>query len=205
MAAPLTVSRNNYFKNKKRSDIFTPLFVSKQLFEILDSPEIEIVFDPAIGEGALTNPWRESGRYILGCDVVDYSQHCDEFIKGPFEDVEKIVIQPDLIICNPPFSGHRGRKLYPEVFLRKMIELFGGDTSIVLFTPMGFRLNQRKHSKRWKWMRDDGPKITSIVSMPLDVFDGVEFHNEILMFNIDEVNPHYWLENVYGNSTTDTE
>ncbi len=58
---------------------------------------------------------------------------------------------------------------------------------------MGFRLNQRKISKRWKWLRDNCPPITSIISLPLDIFDNVQFHSEILIFNVPKLKPHYFL------------
>jgi len=58
---------------------------------------------------------------------------------------------------------------------------------------MGFLLNQRRKSKRWRWLRDCGAEITSIVSLPLDIFPDVEFHNEILIYNVSGINPHYFL------------
>jgi type I restriction enzyme M protein len=62
-----------------------------------------------------------------------------------------------------------------------------------MFVPMGLRLNQRLCSARWRWLRDCGTRITSIISLPLDVFTGVEFHNEILIFNVVGLRPHYFL------------
>ena len=97
-----------------------------------------------------------------------------------------------MVLCNPPFNGCKGRQLYPEVFLRHILKLFAS-VPTVLFTPMGFRLNQRKKSERWKWCRDSVMQITSIVSLPLDIFSGVEFHAEILIFNRPDLKPHYFL------------
>ena len=62
-----------------------------------------------------------------------------------------------------------------------------------MFAPMGFRLNQRRQSKRFRWCRDSGAKITSIVTLPLNIFPDVEFHSEILIFNVGGVLPHYFL------------
>ena len=56
---------------------------------------------------------------------------------------------------------------------------------------MGFRLNCGKTSKRRKKLMNDYPDITSIISLPVDVFEGVKFHTEILCFNIPQLKPHY--------------
>jgi len=77
------------------------------------------------------------------------------------------------------------------------VKLFGIHVPVVLFAPMGLRLNQKKTSSRWQWARDHGPRITGIVSLPLDVFPDVKFHSEILLFNVPSVQPHYWLEDRY--------
>jgi type I restriction enzyme M protein len=101
-----------------------------------------------------------------------------------------------IMICateNPPFNGAPGKQLYPEVFLAHIFKLFGPTIATVLFAPMGFRLNQRRKSKRWRSLRDCGAEITSIVSLPLNIFDDVEFHNEILIYNVDGIKPHYFL------------
>ena len=94
---------------------------------------------------------------------------------------------------NPPFNGCEGKRLYPEVFLAHTFELFDETIPVVLFTPMGFRLNQRRKSARWRWLRDSKAKLTSTVALPLDIFPGVEFHAEILIFNVKGVLPHYFL------------
>ena len=43
------------------------------------------------------------------------------------------------------------------------------------------------------WLRDCGAEITSIISLPLDIFPDVEFHAEILIFNVSGIQPHYFL------------
>ena len=83
--------------------------------------------------------------------------------------------------------------MYPEVFLRHIFDLWGPQTPTVMFAPMGMRLNQRRKSTRWRWLRDCGAEITSIISLPLDVFPDVEFHAEILIFNVSGIQPHYFL------------
>jgi len=100
-----------------------------------------------------------------------------------------------LVIMNPPFNlGGQGRKLAVEVFMDKVLEVLKDKTTpIVLITPMGFRLNQRIKSVRYKKVRDKYPPITSIISLPLDCFKDTLFHCEILIFNLKMPQFHYFL------------
>ena len=105
---------------------------------------------------------------------------------------------------NPPFNidgktkeyikqNYGGRPLLPEIWLQKAIELFGKDIHIVMFTPYGLRLNQTIDSKRWKkFINGTYPEITSIVSLPKNLFDGILFHAEVLIFNIRGLKGHYF-------------
>jgi hypothetical protein len=200
MASPLTVKRNDYHERPKRSDIYTPPGVARFLFETLRDAQplglrdrFTTILDPAIGTGRLTDPWFNSGAYYIhGIDVVDAGARCHTFDQRRFEDVTDRA-RPDLVLCNPPFNGAAGRKLYPEVFLAQTFKLFGVEQPLVLFAPMGMRLNQRRKSTRWRGLRDCGAKLTSIVSLPLDIFPGVEFHAEILIFNVKGIDAHYFL------------
>jgi hypothetical protein len=198
MASPFTVRRNNYRKKLKSSTIYTPDYVCQFLHDII-CPVIKpkIICDPAIGKGALVQPWRSKCR-IVGVDIDNNCRDCaDEFICSRFEDMQEWSLSyPDLVLCNPPFNG-AGRDLYPEVFLRNILRHFGPNIPIVLFTPMGLRLNQKTTSKRWQWLRDNGPEISGFVSLPLNVFEGVQIQSEILLFNLQTSKPHYWLGKEY--------
>ena len=180
MGAPYSRKEN---KGKKRLDIPTPIWVCEQLAELWlkhhNAPKA--ILDPSEGDGRLT-------RFFPPHEKVAYEiKNGTDFLSAPAHQV-------DLAICNPPFNLGIGRKLGSEQFLEKIIEVAGADTPIILFVPMGFRLNQRKHSKRIVRLRDEFPPITTIITLPLDVFDGVEFHNEILIFNAPELPPHLtWL------------
>jgi len=202
MPSPLTVKRNDYRARPKRSDVYTPPGVARFLFDTLSprflcrfDPKYLTVFDPAIGSGRLTDPWYEAGCRVLGCDTTIKTKQHNGIIKGRFEDCawRDDWPTPVLVLANPPFNGAEGRRLYPEVFLQHTFKLFGADQPVVLFAPMGFRLNQRRKSTRWRWLRDCGTKLTTIVSLPLDTFPGVEFHAEILIFNVSGIHPHYFL------------
>jgi type I restriction enzyme M protein len=64
-----------------------------------------------------------------------------------------------------------------------------------MFTPYGFRLNQSQTSKRWqKFIDKEYPEITSIISLPKDVFEGILFHSEVLAFNMPALKGHYFLQ-----------
>jgi len=199
MASPLTVKRNAYRKHPKNSTVYTPDYVCQFLYGIINPVlKPKVILDPAIGKGALTNPWRQE-CHIVGVDIECNSRrYADEFVCSRFEDLEQWDKRlPDLVLCNPPFNGAPKGQLYPEIFLRKITELFGTNIPVVLFTPMGLRLNQRKTSRRWLWVRDTGPLITGIISLPLDIFPNVAVHSEILLFNVPNVQPHYWIEQRY--------
>jgi hypothetical protein len=156
MASPLSVTRNDYRENKKNSTVFTPTGVAQFLFDLLNAKHglcrhnFYTVFDPAIGNGRLTDPWCRAGRYVIGRDVVARGADTRRFSLGPFEKMPKPTWQPDIVLCNSPFNGAPGRRLYPEVFLEHIFELFGVNIPVVLFVPMGFLKNQRKKSKRWQ-------------------------------------------------------
>jgi type I restriction enzyme M protein len=202
MASPLTVTRNDYHDRPKRSDVYTPPGVARFLFDVLrkagpitvghSQMPFQTILDPAIGTGRLTDPWCEAGHTVTGCDIVNKHAKCQTFYQERYESLTELP-RPGLVLCNPPFNGAEGRKLYPEVFLEHTFDLFGVCQPMVLFAPMGMRLNQRRKSSRWRWLRDCGAELASIVSLPLDTFPGVEFHAEILIFNVGGIRPHYFL------------
>ncbi len=201
MASPLTVTRNNYHENKKKCDIKTPYgicdFLAELLYNNISGKRPRIV-DVGCGDGRLAEAFKNC--YTIGIDDKKIKNNLNTFLHEDFlglpdyDHVEK----PSLVMCNPPFNNIKGRQLMPEVFLKKIFELFGEKVSVVLFAPMGFRLNQRVFSKRSEYFRDDcKAEITSIISMPLDVFVNVEFHSEILIWNVKGLKAHYWLPSEY--------
>lgn len=181
MPSPLTVRRNNYIVNPKQSDIQTPFWLCVFIASLF--PNVRRVFDPCCGDSRLLQPFANRGCEIFSMDI----KQGQDFLA--FEGK----ISADLCVCNPPFNLGIGRQLGSEVFLRHILKTCG-NISIVLFVPMGFRLNQRKQSKRWRWLRDCSAKITSIMSLPLDCFENVEFHSEVLFFNAPHLQPHYFID-----------
>ncbi|URM53027.1 N-6 DNA methylase [Mycoplasma sp. SG1] len=200
------VDRNNFFEKNKNATVYTPDFVSNFIYEILKNSidKNKVIFDPCVGKGSLLNPWIKNNYKSYGVDIIN-TDFKNVLIKN-YLDVEKNDLPKNigLVIMNPPFnldheikstiSKKYGRKpLLPEVWLMKTLELFDKNIPIVLFTPYGLRLNLTMTSKRWIKFINEYPQISSIVSLPKNVFEGVLFHSEILIFNIKNIKPHYFL------------
>jgi len=202
------VDRNNFYEVQKKATVYTPPYVSDFLFSILHKhiPRKGLVFDPCVGEGALLKPWKKDGYRTAGVDIEDQG-FPKTMVKNYLEVTKGEIEKPALIIMNPPFNiddktkeyikeNYGRRPLLPEVWLQKALELFGKNVPIAMFTPYGFRLNQTDESKRWKRFIDgEYPEITSIVSLPKDVFEGILFHSEVLIFNLPKLNGHYFVQN----------
>lgn len=181
--------RRDFNKGTKKNEVYTPAILCDFLYDIL-SPLIQpkTILDPAIGTGNLVRPWKSN---IIGVDVDPIGDDfCDDFYLGRFEDKFNYP-KPDLILCNPPFCGGQGKMLYSEVFMRHFIKLFGSEVPTVLITPMGFRLNNRINGRRWTWLRNECMPIKSIISLPLNLFPDVLLHCEVLIYNVDGLEPHY--------------
>jgi type I restriction enzyme M protein len=209
MPSPLNVKRNNYHKNTKNSTVKTPLKLASQLFDIIHRQCLKsccdhVIFDPCVGDGAMIEYFKRiEGYFILGVDRVDWGG-CDAFYKGNFLEMEKgdFEYKPDYVLMNPPFNRDEknkewlkrnklGNALIPELFLDHVFKLWGPRTKVVMIAPMGFLFNQREGSKRWQKYRDSKAQITSFMPLPLDVFEGVEFHSGVLFWNISGLKPHY--------------
>ena len=200
------VDRNNFYNNQKDATVDTPNSVSTFVFNILKDalPKKSFILDPCVGKGSLLYPFQEAGFETLGIDI-EYQGFPNTVVRDFITLQKDEVKKPDLVIANPPFnvdkktkdlvkSIHGGRPLLPEVWLAKTIELWGKDTPMVLFAPYGMRLNQTVKSKRWiRFLNGDYPEITSIVSLPKDIYKDVLFHSEILLFNVDGIKPHYFF------------
>lgn len=208
---------NNYHLNPKSSTIYTPPKLSEFLFNLLQDkiPQDGLVLDPCFGKGSLLKPWLNKNRSTFG---IDNDPECFESeglgsleidflsLTKPFnpkqgqDEGDKSNLawlnqnKPALILCNPPFNGMKPR-LAPELWLDKILELFGKEIPIVLFAPIGLRICNNYQSQRYqKFLNGHYPPITSIISIPRTIFEGVEFHTEILIFNIPNLQPHYFYQ-----------
>lgn len=199
------VDRNNFYDNGKNSTVYTPPGVSQFLFELLEAATDGLIIDPCVGAGSLLLPFKDAGFETLGLDIE--RQGFPNTRKCNFLAVKKNTLPtPAMVIANPPFNidGKTkemakkiagARPLLPEVWLRKIIELWGKSVPICLFAPYGLRLNQTVKSKRWRAFVDGTyPPISSIVALPKDIYDDVLFHSEVLIFNRPDLNGHYFYD-----------
>ena len=205
MPAPLTVTRNDYRENEKKSDIQTPVWVAENILNLFEGwlgekvkqkPVLRIL-EPCIGDGNLVAPWKAKLGKSVSVESYEIKEGKD------FLQVERLDVIPDIVLCNPPFNQGCGKRLMPMVFLEQILKLIHYDSTIpiVLFTPHGLRLNLRSRlknksgwsarAKRLVELEDQNICITSIGSMPLDAFDEVLFHCEILIWNAPQVKPHF--------------
>jgi len=66
----------------------------------------------------------------------------------------------------------------------KNFELFGKNTPIVLFVSIRFR-NTYVNSKRKKqFINGIYPRVSSTITLPVNVFPDIDFGSEILLFNV---------------------
>lgn len=201
------IKLNNYHLNPKSSNIYTPKEVSEFIFELLKDKRDSIwdwrstynmgshILDPCCGQGSLLAPWKQEGYPVVGIDS-DPNSSADwktDFLSLTQTDFYWKFKKPQLILCNPPFNGYKG-KCAGEVWLDKIIELFGKDIPIGLFVPYNFRLPWKSNSKRLaKFLTGKYPAISSIISLPTKgLWEKVIFHSEILIFNIKGLKPHYF-------------
>ncbi len=170
---------------KKRSDTPTYIGLCDFLYDtISDKYSPQVVLDPCCGDKRLTKRFE--------CDTINY-----EIKDGTDFLQETNHINCDMVIMNPPFNAGNGKKFLPEVFMDKVLDLVDNKIPIFMICPMGFRLNQKKQSKRWMKMRDKYPPIDTIISLPIDLFSNTLYHCEVLGFNCDKLRPHYFLTNSY--------
>lgn len=199
------VDRNNFYKQEKKATVYTPAPVSDFIYNIVGGKisKKDYVLDPCVGAGSLLKPFVKKGFKVKGVDI-ERQGFPNTMVKNYLSLKKGELAKPSLVIMNPPFNldkktkeyvkaHYHGRPLLPEIWLCKALELFGDKVPMILFTPYGLRLNQTESSRRWrKFVEKEYPEIQSIISLPKDVFDGVLFHAEVLIFNISSIKPHYF-------------
>ena len=168
-------------KGVKKSDTPTDRRVCKFLYDIISAVyNPTTILDTCCGDRRLTE--------LFNCKVINYEiKEGTDFLK------EENKIDCDMVIMNPPFNIGTGRQLSVEVFMNKVLSLVDNEIPIFMICPMGFRLNQRIKSARWRKMRDHYPSIKTIISLPLDIFEDTLYHSEIIGFNCNKLDPHYFL------------
>ena len=185
-------------KTTKNSTVFTPQILSNYIYNIVSKHySFKTIFDPCIGiNGGMTNPFKNSGCYIIGADIEEEAKNvCDIFFLQNIKQSNiPTHIKPDLIIMNPPFNGNgkgKNNLLYPHLFLKTMFDRFGEDIPIIMITGDNFLNNNTKYSKRLQYISNGKFNITSIMTLPLDIFEGVKFNTQVLFFNMPKLKPYY--------------
>ncbi len=185
------MSNFNYYRTqgkrfRKSTSHYTPSWLANWIYDysclVLGPPNL--VLDPCIGIGSMTDPFGKTGSQIIGIDT-DESGHlwCDNFMHTKFEALRAWPYEkPDLILCNPPFNGFSGHMMYPEVFARHLIELFGTEVPIWMIVPHTFRLTP-SGSKRRDWLNSGNFDISLIAALPTDCFSNATIHCELLLIN----------------------
>jgi hypothetical protein len=174
-------------ENIRPADIATPLGVCRFLHDVIKPAyRVTTILDPCAGSGNLTKPWK-------GCKVIAFeSSRGKDFFKCADR------IECDLVLCNPPFNGGTKTAKSPvSLFLGRILDVVPKRTPIALIAHWSFRMDQDCSSSRWKWLRDSCPPITSIISLPHDVWNDAKVHSEILLFNAPKLKPHYFLPDEY--------
>lgn len=180
----MSVYNKGQNKGTKKSDTPTPIWLCDYLYNLLSDYEedFKTILDPCAGDKRLTNNFNNS-------KIINY-----EIKEGTDFLQETNNIDCDLCIMNPPFNIGQGRKLAVEVFMDKVLELCDNSIPIFMICPMGFRLNQRKTSKRLKKMKNYYPEITTIISLPVDTFEDTLYHAEIVCYNTPFLKSHYFVD-----------
>jgi hypothetical protein len=178
---------NQINTKKKRNDIPTPECVCEFLYDIIiEHYNPKCILDNSAGDGRLTK------RFVNASTISYEIKEGKDFL----EETEEI--DCDFVLFNPPFNTGGSKKLICERFLEHTFKLIKDkNIPVMMFAPMGFRLNQHCYSKRWKKLRDNYPDITTIISLPLDIYTGIDFHNEIVCWNTDKLKAHYFLPESY--------
>jgi hypothetical protein len=184
-----------YNVNLKRTEqadntIETPLGLCKFISELASSVMTpQRILDPCSGNGNLTH-------FFPDCEVLSFEiQKGTDFFNCTKDDCKDV----DLVLCNPPFNGHKSKKLYPELFLKHILEVTPTNTPIIFITPIGLRLNVRGNSSRLKFLTK--LNIHSIVSLPVNVFPQAQVHSEILILNMPRIGKSHYT---YHPDTTIT-
>jgi len=183
------VFRGGSIKNPRSNTIATPPGVCQFLHDLI-APKYEVrtILDPCCGNRqALTKPWKKR-RKVIAYEITKGK----DFFNCPDH------INCDLVLCNPPFNNDLGSSDFlPQLFLEQIFSVVPRKTPVVFFAPMAMRLDQSSRSSRWRWLRDECPPITSIITLPHDVFEAVKVHSEILLFNMAKLKPHLFLPDEY--------
>lgn len=174
-------------RNIRPANTATPPGVCRFLHDIISAKyRVTTILDPCAGRGNLTRPWKD-------CKVIAFeATKGKDFFAGPDR------IEADLVLCNPPWSGGgKSAKSPIALFLERILKVVPPKTPIALIAHWSFRMDQDTGSSRWRWLRDECPPITGIMTLPHDIWADAKVHSEILLFNLPKLRSHYFLPDEY--------
>ena len=192
------ITINNYLSTEtKKSTVHTPAYVSMAVYENLKRYPFKRVLDLGCASGQLSQPFkRKRNTKIYGLDITDEHAHkFDAFLHkdflectaADFKHLDKI----DLILTNPPFGkSPQHNMLYPDLFLKKIIEIWGNIPTVVICGHW-FLSNS---SERINFL--NSLNITRNTTLHKRTFEncGVSVESNILYFNVKQKTANDFLD-----------
>jgi predicted RNA methylase len=173
----------------KDSIVETPEILARDIYDTLKRKPFHKILDVGCFQGKLSKPFKsKKDLEVIGLDVIEeYKNNFDYFIHKDYleatkEDFEGHKI--DLVVSNPPFGKHsQYNELYPHLFIKKTIELFGENMPMVFIVPQWYLSNSVKR------MNDlNNLKITKQTTIHKNIFaienENISVEASILYFNL---------------------
>ena len=185
---PLTTPWDYLLNRKGRNgtgslgdDTPTPTGIAQYVYDLLSPiipPEKTRLLDPCAGTGRYANrlnqPWQNNGAEIVRYEIKEGK---DSFRCRRLTNI-------GLTIANPPFS--KGQSIS---FLRHIIKVAGSDTPIVLFGPADMLFRLYRSSPNWQYIHDLAERISSIIILPRNAFQAIDWPTLGLVLNIPALPP----------------
>jgi len=188
---------DNKIKTSKKSTVLTPDFVSKYIYESVKRHTYKNILDVGCFDGSLSKYFtKKHNSKIIGLDIEnEYEKNFDTFIHKDFlecsrEDFKDLKI--DLIVTNPPFGKSKQYgDLYPNLFIKKIFEIFGSNMPVVMISGHWLLSN---HNKRMSFFNT--LNITKITNLHKNTFINcdVSVESDIIYFNIKQKKSIDFLE-----------
>lgn len=143
---PKVVRTDDELDRRELGYYSTPDFVARFFAERISElrPDARRVFDPCIGRGEFTQPFKARGYHVSGSDIIDMSPAgCDLFLKADF--LETLIHRDDfplfattagnevdVIVANPPYNCHEVD--YIRDNKPRLIKRFGKAASLNMYS-----------------------------------------------------------------------
>lgn len=181
----------------KKSVVITPEYVAQKIYKNVNRFPFKTILDIGCYNGNLSKPFnKKKNSQIIGLDIEGtYKDRFDKFLHLDFvnstsEDFKGI--KPDLILTNPPFGKHsEENSLYPYLFLKKVIEIWGINQPVIMICGHWFLSNS---SERINFL--NSLNLTKNTTLHKRTFEdcGVSVESNILYFNIKQKTPNDFLD-----------